>query len=53
MMDVWVGGWMDGWIMNAGQMFGWIDDGWVSEWMRLDGRMGWMDDGWLDGWLSG
>lgn len=34
----WIYRWMEGWVMNG---WGWMD-GWINEWMEVDG---WMGDG--------
>ena len=42
MVDIWVGGWMDGW------MGGWMVDIWVGGWMNR-----WMVVRWMGGWMGG
>ena len=37
-----------------GVVSGWMDDGWMDEWMdgwRDEGMDGWMDE-WMDGWMD-
>ena len=42
-----MGGWAGEWMaecLDSGRKHGWVDDGWMDEWMG-----GWVDDGWMGG----